>query len=113
MKELEKKKNTKDSGYPPEPPVLQPSVSLSSEKAVIQQKLVIKPFRGEGTSWIIFAKSFRSAIDSSTKSSGKDELSFGYLEGPTLKTVSGLNLYNENYDEAWKLLKDVRKAVWG
>ena len=34
----------------------------------------------------------------------KDELSFGYLEGAALKTVSGLKLYNENYDKAWKLL---------
>ena len=88
VKELEEKKKNKRSGYPPEAPAGQPHMGFSSDEVVRLRKLVIKPFMGVGTSWITFAYSFRSAIDSSTKLSTVEKMNylFGYLEGPALKT---------------------------
>ena len=83
------------------------SKSSSNSVKVKLPKLSLPHFNGNPTQWTTFWESFESTIHNNTDLSSIDKLKYlqTSLSGEAAQTISGLQITNENYDEAIELLE--------
>eukprot|EP00794_Sanderia_malayensis_P017865 gene17865-19646_t len=82
--------------------------SQSRKEAQVKlPKLNMLTFNGDPTQWISFSESFKSSIDGNQNLAKVEKMKYlqGLLSGPAAETIKGLSLSEENYDEAFELLK--------
>ena len=83
--------------------------SRASEKASVKlPKVIIQPFDGNPLHWQSFWDQYNSGVHEKEYLNPIDKFNYlkGYLRGIALSTVSGLELTNNNYESAIKLLRD-------
>lgn len=73
------------------------------------QEIKLPEFNGDYTKWLFFKNSFEATIDQEATLTPmqKHQYLVGMLRGEALKVVQGYQISNENYVDAWKLLKDI------
>eukprot|EP00794_Sanderia_malayensis_P002359 gene2359-2720_t len=82
--------------------------SQSRKEAQVKlPKLNMLTFNGDPTQWISFSESFKSSIDGNQNLAKVEKMKYlqGLQSGPAAETIKGLSLSEENYDEAFELLK--------
>ena len=82
------------------------SVSSNKTKSVALPKMKIKTFSGDPTEYQSFYQSFEEAIHKNTNLSNVEKMNYlvSLLEGEASECIKGLNLTNENYENARELL---------
>lgn len=71
-------------------------------------EIKLPEFSGDYTKWLFFKDSFETTIhrDDSLTAVQKHQYLIGVLQGEALSVIQGFKISNENYESAWKLLKD-------
>ncbi|XP_025263732.1 uncharacterized protein LOC112637714 [Camponotus floridanus] len=71
-------------------------------------EIKLPEFRGEYTKWMFFKNSFESTIrnDEDLSPVQKHQYLVGVLQGEARQVIQGFKISHENYESAWKLLKD-------
>ena len=71
-------------------------------------KIVIKKFSGDPLAWQQFVEIFEATVDKKTNLSDIEKFSDlkGLLTGEAEKCIEGLSLTNDNYLQAWHMLKE-------
>nr|XP_012234664.1 PREDICTED: uncharacterized protein LOC105679309 [Linepithema humile] len=71
-------------------------------------EIKLPEFNGDYTKWLFFKNSFETTIHEEEELTPiqKHQYLVGVLRGEALKVIQGYQISNENYAEAWKLLKD-------
>ena len=82
--------------------------STATNFGVKLPKIHIKKFSGDPTAWQQFQETFEATVDKNQKLSAIEKFSYlkGYLAGAAEKCIEGLSLSNDNYNEAWRLLRE-------
>lgn len=73
-----------------------------------KQQLKLPEFSGEYSKWLFFRNNFETTIhqDDELSSMQKHQYLIGVLQGEARKVIEDYSISNENYESAWKLLKD-------
>jgi len=71
-------------------------------------EIKLPDFDGDYTKWLFFKDSFETTIhmDNSLTPVQKHQYLIGVLQGEARNVIQGFKISNENYESAWKLLKD-------
>ncbi|XP_011884087.1 PREDICTED: uncharacterized protein LOC105571228 [Vollenhovia emeryi] len=71
-------------------------------------EIKLPEFSGEFTQWMFFKDSFETTIHQEKQLTAmqKQQYLVGVLKGEALSVIQGYKISNENYEHAWKLLKD-------
>ena len=71
-------------------------------------KFEIKRFSGDSLEWETFKETFETAIEHNKNLKKIEKFTYlcGYLEGTALQAIDGFQLTNDNYSNAWNLLKE-------
>eukprot|EP00111_Clytia_hemisphaerica_P017494 TCONS_00051783-protein len=87
-------------------PVTEASVSSNKAKSVALPKIKIKTLSGDPTEYQSFSQSFEEAIHENGHLSNVEKMNYlvSLLEGEASECIKGLNLTNENYENARELL---------
>ena len=86
----------------------EPVIAPSEVTSVKLPKLDFPKFTGDVLKWKEFSESFEAAIDRKTTLTSVDKLNYlkSKLDGDALTVIRGLELTNESYEVAVKLLKE-------
>ena len=82
--------------------------SFGQHTGVKLPKIKIKKFEGDITEWKSFLDTFEAAVDTKDDLTKIEKFTYlkGYLGGIALQSIEGFPLSNENYDQAFALLKE-------
>ena len=102
---MERKNKLKDAATVPKP---ERNVESHDKIGVKLQKINIKKFSGDPVAWQQFEEIFTATVHKNQSLSAIEKFSYlkGYLMGPAEKCIDGLPLTNENYQEAFTLLRE-------
>ena len=80
----------------------------SNRPGVKLPKFEIKRFSGDPLEWETFKETFETAIEHNRNLTKIEKFTYlrGYLEGTALQAIDGFPLTNDNYSNAWNLLKE-------
>ena len=80
----------------------------SNRTGVKLPKFEIKRFSGDSLEWETFKETFETAIEHNKNLKKIEKFTYlrGYLEGTALQAIDGFQLTNDNYSNAWNLLKE-------
>ncbi|GBM24909.1 hypothetical protein AVEN_246326-1 [Araneus ventricosus] len=84
-------------------------VSVSSQSAEVKLPALSLPiFSGATEEWLAFSDLFEAAVSNNQNLTGAQKLQYlkGSLKSDALKIVNSLSITNDNFEIAWKLLKD-------
>ncbi|GBM37965.1 hypothetical protein AVEN_171156-1 [Araneus ventricosus] len=84
-------------------------VSVSSQSAEVKLPTLSLPiFSGATEEWLAFSDLFEAAVSNNQNLTGAQKLQYlkGSLKSDALKIVNSLSITNDNFEIAWKLLKD-------
>ncbi|GBN65121.1 hypothetical protein AVEN_18930-1 [Araneus ventricosus] len=84
-------------------------VSVSSQSAEVKLPTLSLPiFFGATEEWLAFSDLFEAAVSNNQNLTGAQKLQYlkGSLKSDALKIVNSLSITNDNFEIAWKLLKD-------
>ncbi|GBO43462.1 hypothetical protein AVEN_12061-1 [Araneus ventricosus] len=84
-------------------------VSVSSQSAEVKLPTLSLPiFSGATEEWLAFYDLFEAAVSNNQNLTGAQKLQYlkGSLKSDALKIVNSLSITNDNFEIAWKLLKD-------
>jgi len=97
---------TKVTTVTPPPPTTTETTTRSVTASRLP-KLDLPKYSGDPLGWQTFWDSFRAAVHSSTHLTGIEKFNYlrGQLEGEASRTINGLTLTNDNYEQAVKLLE--------
>ncbi|XP_053954492.1 uncharacterized protein LOC128860779 [Anastrepha ludens] len=81
--------------------------------AIKLPKMELPSFAGNSTEWIAFYDAFVTLVDSNSSLSGGQKLHYlrSCLKGDALSIISGFQICDANYTEAWNLLKSRYKVM--
>ena len=80
----------------------------SNRPGVKLPKFETKRFSGDPLEWETFNDTFETAIEHNRNLTKIEKFTYlrGYLEGTALQTIDGFPLTNDNYSNAWNILKE-------
>lgn len=92
----------------PNAPPIGPVIQESPRQRPKLPEITLPEFSSEFTKWMFFKDSFETTIhqERDLTPMQKHQYLVGVLRGEALKVIKGYRISNENYEHAWKLLKD-------
>ncbi|GFQ69718.1 DUF1758 domain-containing protein [Trichonephila clavata] len=83
--------------------------SISAQSAEVKLPTLSLPiFSGVTEEWLAFSDLFEAAVSNNQNLTGAQKLQYlkGSLRSDALRIVNSLSITNDNFEIAWKLLKD-------